>query len=67
MTFPKRGVHASQEGFFLKRLEAHLYPKLAKEAAVPTAPRMSLARVQFIADSIFLLGFFCKYSTGYCG
>jgi hypothetical protein len=37
-----------------------LYPKLAKEAAVPTAPRMSLARVQFITDIISLLGFFRK-------
>jgi hypothetical protein len=47
------GIH------FLKRLEAHLYPKLASEATVPTAPRMSLARVQFITDTIFLPGFFC--------
>jgi hypothetical protein len=53
-------VARAETTFFLKRLEAHLYPKLANEAAVPTAPRMSLARVQFIADIIFLLGFFRK-------
>lgn len=45
---------------FFNRLEAHLYPKLANEAAVPTALRMSLAKVQSIADIIFLVEFFCK-------